>query len=160
MTIRNAEPRDASVIADFNRAMAKETEGLILDPDKAESGVRAVLEDPSLGFYLVAEMDGRIVGQMMITFEWSDWRNATFWWLQSVYVEPGRRRRGVFRELYETVRQRARADVGICGLRLYVESGNEGAQRTYEMLGMVRTPYRMYEADCSDGAHALARDAG
>ncbi len=127
--------------------MARETESLTLDPERVLAGVREVFRDPGNGFYLIAEAGGNAVGQMLITFEWSDWRNGVFWWIQSVYVHPDFRHRGVFRHLYLHVAERAKADPAICGLRLYVEGENHVAQRTYERLGMTRTPYQLYEVD-------------
>lgn len=147
MRIRRAEPGDAAVIARYNAAMALETEHLELDPARLLRGVEAVLADEAKGFYLVAENGGKLAGQMMITYEWSDWRNAVFWWIQSVYVEPGSRRQGVFRGLYRHALDQARSQVGVCGLRLYVETANEIARRTYEELGMNRAAYDMFEVD-------------
>lgn len=145
--IRPAAAADAGAIAEFNSAMATETEGLDLDRDRLARGVRAVIDDASKGFYLLAEIGGRVAGQMMITFEWSDWRDGAFWWIQSVYVHPEFRGRGVFRQLYSHAAERAKADPGVCGLRLYVHAANRGAQKTYERLGMSRTSYGVYEVD-------------
>lgn len=145
--IRPAHPEDAPVIAGYNRAMAAETESVTLEPGRVLAGVKAVFEDPSRGWYLVAAAGERVVGQLMITHEWSDWRNGDFWWIQSVYVHPDYRRRGVFRMLYANLLDRARQDPGVCGVRLYVEEENHRAQRTYEKLGMRRTPYQLYEVD-------------
>lgn len=145
--IRQATEADARVIADFNRAMALETEHLELDADRVLRGVSALLADRAKGFYAVAEIEGRVVGQAMITYEWSDWRNGTFWWIQSVYVAPDHRGAGVFRALYHHLRGMGEADGGVCGLRLYVEHENERAQRIYEGLGMAPTHYRMMEVD-------------
>lgn len=145
--IRPATAADAETIARFNAAMARETEGLELDLDRLRQGVQAVFADPSRGRYWVAELDGRMAGQMLITFEWSDWRNGAFWWIQSVYVDPSCRARGVFRALYEHVERLARAEPGVCGLRLYVEQHNERAQQAYLRLGMKPTPYRIFEVD-------------
>ena len=146
MLIRQARLSDADAIARFNSQMAMETEHLTLDPARLLEGVKAVLSDAAKGFYRVAEIDGRIAGQAMITFEWSDWRNANFWWLQSVYVDAEFRGRGVFSALYESLVDEARK-AGACGLRLYVERENERAQRTYARLGMRQADYRMYEVD-------------
>ena len=145
--IRPATMSDADTITAYNAAMARETEALELDRHRLLAGVRAVLADASKGFYMVAETDGRVVGQMMVTFEWSDWRNGVFWWIQSVYVDAAFRGRGVFTELYCHVEERARRDGSVCGLRLYVEHQNQRAQRTYERLGMQKTHYDVYEAD-------------
>ncbi len=145
--LRPALPDDAQLIAAFNQAMARETEQVELDPHRLLAGVRAVLADPSKGFYTLAELGGRIVGQMMITFEWSDWRNANFWWIQSVYVHPHHRNRGVFRRLYQHTLERARTTPGVCGLRLYVDAANLAARRTYQRLGMRQTSYDVFEID-------------
>lgn len=151
--IRAARPSDAPTIVDFNCRMAWETERKRLDPTKITPGVAAVLERPELGRYFVAEVaDGgppEVIGQLMITYEWSDWRNGLFWWIQSVYVREDARSRGVFRALYEHVEKLARADAGSCGLRLYVEHANERAQRVYRKLGMQPSDYVFYELDWS-----------
>jgi len=145
LTIRTATAGDLDTLARFNRAMAEETEDKPLAPDTVRAGVRAVFDKPGQAFYLVAERDSTIVGSLMITTEWSDWRNADFWWIQSVYVRPEARRTGVYTALHRDVRRRARAADDVCGLRLYVERGNEPARETYERLGMTETSYRMYE---------------
>lgn len=146
--IRMASAADAEFLVRGNAEMALETEGLSLDLDRLRDGVHALFEDPSRGFYLVAEVDGRRAGQMMITFEWSDWRNATFWWIQSVWVDPAYRRCGVFSALYRHAERAVQESGGrICGLRLYVESANETAQATYLKLGMRRAGYDMFEVD-------------
>jgi ribosomal protein S18 acetylase RimI-like enzyme len=145
LIIRKGELRDADVIAQFNSAMALETEHKDLMPERIGAGVRRLIGDPSLGFYLVAERGGHVVGCLMVTNEWSDWRNGLFWWIESVYVEAGSRRQGVYRRLYDAIREMAQADPGICGFRLYVEKDNANAQRTYESLGMQRTDYQIYE---------------
>jgi ribosomal protein S18 acetylase RimI-like enzyme len=143
--IRKAGPADAATLTAFNTAMALETEGKALDPARATAGVQRLLADPALGFYLVAEDGARVVGSLMVTTEWSDWRNAQFWWIQSVYVLPDARRGGVFRALYEALRAMAAQDAGVCGFRLYVEQENTAAQATYRSLGMDRTHYQMFE---------------
>ncbi|MEO7391342.1 MAG: GNAT family N-acetyltransferase [Ramlibacter sp.] len=145
ISIRKADRRDTAVIARFNSAMALETEGKALVPERIAAGVARLIDDPSLGFYLVAERSGEVVGCLMVTNEWSDWRNGLFWWIQSVYIEPGSRRQGVYRRLYDFIRELARSDSGICGFRLYVEKENAAAQRTYESLGMAPTHYLVYE---------------
>lgn len=143
--IRRAAPEDAGAIADWNIAMAWETEQKRLDADTIERGVRAVFEEPRRGFYLVAELDGIAVGCLLVTYEWSDWRCGDFWWVQSVYVAPEARRSGVFRGMYAHVKAMAEG-AGAVGLRLYVELENERAQATYAGLGMERCHYYMYEA--------------
>ncbi|MBS1796173.1 MAG: GNAT family N-acetyltransferase [Acidobacteria bacterium] len=144
MKIRLAEETDVPALVEFNQAMALETEGKNLDAGVLRRGVEAVFDDDKKGFYAVAEEAGRIVGGLMVTYEWSDWRDGWFWWIQSVYVLPDRRGRGVYRRLYEFVRERAR-DRRVCGFRLYVERENEGAQKVYEKLGMKASYYLMYE---------------
>lgn len=135
------------MIVAHNRAMAQETEGLDLDPSVTEAGARGLLEDPGKGFYLVAEHNERPVGQLMITTEWSDWRNGEFWWIQSVYVRPEARRTGVYRALHDHVVELARASGRVCGIRLYVARGNAAAQATYQALGMNASHYDLYEVD-------------
>lgn len=147
VNIRPATAADAEFLVRGNAAMALETEHLSLDLDRLRDGVHAVFEDPARGVYYIAELEGRRVGQIMITYEWSDWRNGLFWWIQSVWVEPPFRGRGVFTALYAHVHRLARSTPGICGLRLYVEQDNERAQRTYQRVGMRRTSYRMFEVD-------------
>jgi ribosomal protein S18 acetylase RimI-like enzyme len=145
LAIRRATVADAPIIADFNCRLAWESEHLTLDEPTVLAGVTALLADPAKGFYTVAEHHGEIVGQTLITFEWSDWRNGWFWWIQSVYVRADARRGGVFRSLYEALQAAAIADPTVIGLRLYVESANERAQLTYAKLGLVPTDYRMME---------------
>jgi ribosomal protein S18 acetylase RimI-like enzyme len=145
LSLRRAVPADAPTVAEFNRLLASETEGKTLDPAILEQGVKAGLADPNKGLYFVAEDQGSVVGQLMVTYEWSDWRNGWIWWIQSVYVRSDYRRRGVFRALYEHVRQRAAADPTVIGLRLYVEQDNHWAQQVYRELGMERTSYFVLE---------------
>ena len=135
---------DLDVLVQGNIAMALETEDIALDPAKIEPGVRAVLSGREPGRYYVWVEDSQVVAQLMITFEWSDWRNGTIWWIQSVYVPPQARRSGAFRKLYEAVRQEARA-AGSPGLRLYVDAGNTRAQQVYRALGMNGEHYRVFE---------------
>jgi GNAT superfamily N-acetyltransferase len=143
-SIRRGRPADAPVIAGFNVALAKETEDHHLRPEVIGPGVEAILADPSKGFYLVAEAGGRVVGQTMVTFEWSDWRNGFLWWIQSVYVEPAAREGGVFKALHARVKEEARK-AGAVGIRLYVFDGNERAQKVYARLGMKDGRYRVLE---------------
>jgi ribosomal protein S18 acetylase RimI-like enzyme len=145
LRVRRATSEDAEAIAAFNAAMALETEGKRLLPKVLGAGVRRLLAEPALGFYLVAEAGGQVVACLMVTTEWSDWRNGRFWWIQSVYVQPPWRRRGVFRALYAQVRAAAALEPDVCGLRLYVEHENATAQATYRSLGMQRTDYLLFE---------------
>jgi GNAT superfamily N-acetyltransferase len=143
--IRDATPVDAGVIVEFQIRMARETEDLALDHDVCANGVAAVFADPALGRYFVAEDDGRVVGSLMVTYEWSDWRNGTVWWIQSVFVEPEARGRGVYRRLYERVQQLVMESDRVRGVRLYVDIGNRRAQQVYERLGMNGDHYRLFE---------------
>jgi ribosomal protein S18 acetylase RimI-like enzyme len=145
MRIRVAQPEDAPVLVEFNAAMARETEKKELLPQVIGAGVRALLANPASGFYVVAEDSGRPVGSIMITKEWSDWRNGNFWWIQSVYVRPEVRRRGVYRALYRHVQSLAARDPAVCGFRLYVDRENAAAQDTYGALGMQATRYLVFE---------------
>ena len=145
--VRRAGPADHDTIVKFNKAMALETEGKTLDRATVAAGVRKGLEDPNRSLYFVAEVDGRVVGQTMITFEWSDWRNGFFWWIQSVYVEPAFRRRGVFRALHQHIRELAKQQPGVCGLRLYVHDENQRAIEIYGKLGMPVTRYVLCEEE-------------
>ena len=146
VSVRAARRDDIGTLVDFNAAMAMETEAKTLPPEILRGGVTAVFDEPRRGFYRVAEIDGRIAGCLMITFEWSDWRNGDWWWIQSVYVHPDFRRHGVFRALYADVESAARETPGVVGLRLYVEKENRHAQKTYASLGMHETEYDMYAA--------------
>ncbi len=148
--VRPAILADAGVICDFNRSMAKETEGKDLDPAIVQPGVLAMLADVHKGRYFVAEAHGQVVGQLGITFEWSDWRNGNFWWIQSVYVAEAARRAGVFRKLYEHILTEARQEASVIGVRLYVEHGNLIAQATYRKMGMVMTGYQVMEEVFND----------
>jgi len=144
-TLRRGTLADAPLLAGFNRAMARESEGVEIPEPVALAGVEGLFARPDHGFYLVAEAAGGLVGSLMVTPEWSDWRNGFFWWVQSVYVLPEHRRRGVYRALYEQVLGEARAQAAVCGVRLYVERENTSARRVYARLGMQETPYRLYE---------------
>lgn len=145
LSIRRAGPADAAVVAEFNRLLALESEGKTLDVAVLTAGVAAGLADPNKSIYFLAEEDGAAVGQIMYTMEWSDWRNGWFWWIQSVYVCPEARRRGVFRALFDHVQQAARTEGQVIGLRLYVERGNQIAQETYRRLGMDAAGYLVFE---------------
>ena len=144
--IREARAADGDTLARFNALMAEETEGKTLDPGLIGPGVQALLEDDARGRYWVAESGGEIVGQLMVTYEWSDWRNGNIWWIQSVYVPADWRRRGVFTALYRHVESMAAAAPGVIGLRLYVEEHNTRAQQTYEALGMTKPSYLVMES--------------
>ncbi len=150
ITIRPAAIRDAAVVAGFNIACAKDSEGLVLDETEARAGAEAILRDPARGRYYLAEDATGAVGQIMITREWSDWRNAWIWWLQSVYVRPGARRRGVFRRLLGSIESAARAE-GVAVLRLYMDENNGRAENAYHAEGFATSHYRMLDK-------ALARD--
>ena len=145
LIVRPARECDVASIVEFSLAMAMETENRTLDKVRLQDGTRALLADPAHGFFLVAELPRReeseLVGQMMITYEWSDWRNGRIWWIQSVYVPPEARRGGVFRALFQHVRKLAEATPGIVGLRLYVEENNTLAHRVYRDLGMADAGY-------------------
>jgi ribosomal protein S18 acetylase RimI-like enzyme len=151
VSVRAADLNDLTLLVDFNRAMAAESEDKGLNSDVLRRGVTYLMGHPAEGFYLVAEFRTRhaaeVAGALMVTFEWSDWRCSRFWWIQSVYVSPGHRRKGVYSALHESVRKRALADPEACGIRLYVEKENLGAQATYASLGMTQTAYRLYEEE-------------
>ncbi|MDP3092848.1 MAG: GNAT family N-acetyltransferase [Nitrospira sp.] len=148
-TIRQGRLEDLERLVAFSQAMALETEGRQLDADRLQRGTRALLNSTVHGFFMVAEQPQtrRVVGQLMITYEWSDWRNATFWWIQSVYVDPSWRRQRVFRTMHAKVIERARADPGVCGVRLYVESENSVAQDVYRRVGLKPSSYSVFETD-------------
>lgn len=145
MQIRLATALDAEVLVEFNCAMALETEGKELLPDVVGAGVRTLLASPQAGFYLLAEQDSRVIGALLITKEWSDWRSGSFWWIQSVYVRPQSRRQGVYKRLYRRVQELAARDPAVCGFRLYVERENWQAQQAYRKLGMQQTRYLVFE---------------
>ncbi|WP_340679863.1 GNAT family N-acetyltransferase [Paraglaciecola sp.] len=145
ISIRVANRQDLAALVNFNQSMALETENKKLDSDVLNKGVGALMADPNKGFYLVAEQNAQVVGSLMVTTEWSDWRNAVFWWIQSVYILPQNRRQGIYGLLYSKVKELAEQDGNVCGLRLYVEKENVIAQRTYEALGMEQSHYLMYE---------------
>jgi GNAT superfamily N-acetyltransferase len=145
IAVRAAAASDHAKLVAFNQAMAAETEDKPLNEDVLSAGVRRLLEAPEYGTYYVAERGDEVIGALMVTTEWSDWRNGLFWWIQSVYVAPEHRRSGVYRALHTHVRDLARAHPGVCGLRLYVERENHVAMRTYARLGMHETVYRMFE---------------
>ncbi|MEO1171593.1 MAG: GNAT family N-acetyltransferase [Myxococcota bacterium] len=146
--LRDASVNDLSAVVDGNAAMAEETEGRTLDRETLRRGCEAVLNDPALGRYIIASSeDGEYAGQLMLTYEWSDWRAGMFWWIQSVFVAPAHRRKGVYRALYEYVQQQAAAAENVCGIRLYVYETNERAKRTYKALGMDACGYEVFETE-------------
>jgi GNAT superfamily N-acetyltransferase len=147
LKIRRGTPADADTIAAFNSAIAEETEGRPLPQGTIARGVRRLLADPTRGVYYVAEREGRVVGQLLVTYEFSDWRDGVFWWIQSVYVSPTARRTGVYRALHEHVASEARAAGDVCGLRFYTDQANTVAQEVYRRLGMSPARYVMYEVD-------------
>ena len=145
LSLRRGGHADAAVIVEFNQAMALESEGKTLDLSLLDPGVRSGLADPHKALYFLAEENGEILGQMMLTTEWSDWRNGWFWWIQSVYVRPDARRRGVFRKLFEHVKNAAKSDSDVIGIRLYVEAENRAAHETYLAMGLDWTTYQVME---------------
>ena len=145
ITIRPARQDDVSLMARWAEAMALETEDKALDAAVVARGIQRAFEDPNKGRYYIAEHGGRPVGTLMLTWEWSDWRDGWWWWIQSVYVDPDFRRRGVYRALHAHVLALAEADPDVRGLRLYVEQENVNARRTYEFLGMQHPHYTLYE---------------
>ena len=147
ISIRHAIDTDSGIIAERSAAMAPDIDDIELDRDRLLAGTRAALNDAGKGFYVIAEREGRVAGQLMITFEWSDWRNGVFWWIQSVYVEPESRGQGVYTALHRWVREQAEGVGDVCGIRLYVDKSNQNAQRTYRRLGMTPAVYEMYETD-------------
>ena len=159
LNVRLARLEDAVMIASFSAAMALETEGRRLDLDRLYDGTIALLQSPDRGFFMVAELeqadDHQLLGQLMITYEWSDWRNGAFWWIQSVYVDPAWRRRSVFRRMHETVMATAKTSPNVCGIRLYVEENNGAAQAVYRKMGLTPSSYAIFETD-----FVLARPKG
>lgn len=145
--VRPATTSDVDALLGFNAALARETEGKTLDPARLRQGLDALLRHDDRGFYTVAEVAGQVVGQMLITYEWSDWRNGYFWWIQSVYVAANYRRRGIYRALHDHIRVEAEKRGDVCGLRLYVERENRVAQQVYTSMDMRRAPYDLYEID-------------
>lgn len=153
VTVRNARRRDIDQIATFNTLLAAETESKHLDFETVQAGVAAVFDNRTNGRYWIAETDGQAVGQMLVTTEWSDWRNKRFWWIASVFVTDTQRAHGVFRTLYRHIENLAQTDPEVCGLRLYVEIENERARAVYEKMGMIDAGYRVMEAEFkSNGA--------
>ena len=167
LNVRYARREDVGAIASFSAAMALETEGRRLDLDRLHLGTIALIETPARGFFIVAEQEQgdrrQLLGQLMITYEWSDWRNGTFWWIQSVYVAPAWRRQSVFRRMHETVVANAKASPNVCGIRLYVEENNSVAQAVYRRVGLTASSYAIFETDFvfvrSKGVENRSREA-
>lgn len=145
--IRTARISDAAIIARFNREMALETEGRKLGPPRVLRGVKALLADRAKGTYFLAESGSEVIGQLLITYEWSDWRNGNFWWIQSVFVAPEHRGRGVFKALHAHIKRLARKRKNVCGIRLYVDAHNSKAKEVYARLGLKATHYELWETD-------------
>lgn len=154
--VRPARADDLETIVRFNTAMAQETEDKALDAATLRAGVAAVLKDAGKGRYFMADSDGQPVGQTLLTWEWSDWRNGLFWWIQSVYVAPDQRGRGIYSAIYRHILDAAQAAPEVCGIRLYVDKTNTSASRVYEALGMSAAHYNMYEVDfvLADARHS------
>ncbi len=147
MNIRIADGSDIDALVEFNQAMALETENKRLAADILRPGVAEVFDDANKGFYVVAVAEGSIVGGLLVTFEWSDWRNKWFWWIQSVYITPEWRGKSLYRALYDFVKELAADRGDVCGFRLYVENDNKSARRVYEAVGMRQSHYLMYEEE-------------
>ncbi len=145
MKVREANLKDISIIVDFQIAMAKETEGIELNRLTVESGVEAVLNDPSKGKYYITETKDLIIGSLLTTYEWSDWRNGTVLWIQSVFVLPEYRRKGVYRNMYSHLKNKVNKDGRLKGIRLYADKSNRAAHKTYENLGMSQDHYVTFE---------------
>jgi len=145
ITLRKGTLKDTDSIVYFQKQMAMETEAKTLEDDLIRPGVETIFKSSDKGFYLVAEIGESIVGSLLITYEWSDWRNAWFWWIQSVYVKKSYRRKGIYRRLYNEIQNRCKNSKQTCGIRLYVEKENKIAQKVYSDLGMFETNYLLYE---------------
>lgn len=147
INIRFANENDIAALVEFNQRMAQETEGKELKAEIIRPGVEGLFQNKQYGFYIIAEdtSNNKSVGGLMITYEWSDWRNGLMWWIQSVYVMPDYHRRGIYKRLYEFVKERAKQEGNVRGFRLYVEKENTVAQQTYSKLGMEESHYLMFE---------------
>ncbi len=160
--IRRAEPDDTNTITAFNTVLAFETEHRHLEQDRLRDGIRSLLSHPEYGFYLIADYSSHDViqpiGQLMITFEWSDWRNGVFWWIQSVYVVPDQRGRGVYQTMHQYILAQSSEDQRVCGIRLYVARDNQQAHRAYRRVGLLPSPYELYEQDFVLGPQIFKRE--
>lgn len=150
LSVRAGQEKDIDTLVKFNIALAHQTEQKQLSPSIVTQGLQTLFKNPKHGFYIVAEIEDEIVGCCMVTYEWSDWRCGLFWWIQSVYVKPEFRRRGIFRKLYEFLKEKALQEQNVCGFRLYVEQSNYTGQNTYSGVGMKETPYKFYEESFED----------
>ncbi|HWQ65995.1 MAG TPA: GNAT family N-acetyltransferase [Methanospirillum sp.] len=146
IVIRPAAPEDTEEIIRNTERMAMESEGRLLNPERVRAGVTHLIHDHSRGFYLIADVDGMLAGQLMVTYEWSDWHCGDYWWIQSVYIAPHLRRKGIFTTLYQNIIKRATESEQVVGVRLYVETENHTAKKTYQTLGMNQTQYEMFES--------------
>jgi len=146
LSIRIGQDKDVATLAEFNVALAWETERKQLSLPVVTKGVETLLKNPQYGFYVVAERANQVIGSLMITYEFSDWRFGLFWWIQSLYVKPAFRRQGVFKKLYEFIKEKALHDSNVCGFRVYVKTSNHSAQSAYIKVGMKETYYQVYEA--------------
>ena len=150
MKVSKAQKSDIPEIIQFNINMAMETENKKLDEQTVTKGVNEVFNSPSLGYYIITKDSSGILGCLMITYEWSDWRNGLFWWIQSVYVKKTYRRKGVFKKMYKFIHERAINAKKCTGIRLYVENNNSIAQKVYNNLGMEETYYKLFEVDFNE----------
>tara|TARA_B100000029_G_scaffold215934_2_gene213754 strand:- start:22232 stop:22684 length:453 start_codon:yes stop_codon:yes gene_type:complete len=150
MKVSKAQQSDIKEIIQFNINMAMETENKKLNKETVTKGVQEVFNTPSLGYYIIVKDSSGILGCLMITYEWSDWRNGLFWWIQSVYVKKEYRRKGVYKKMYKFIHERAIADKKCTGIRLYVENNNSIAQKVYNSLGMTETYYKLFEVDFNE----------
>ncbi|HVG02265.1 MAG TPA: GNAT family N-acetyltransferase [Nitrospira sp.] len=153
VSVRPAIPEDLGILTEFSLAMAWETERRALDRSRLQLGIQSVIEQSERGLYFVANLrqqeqaDTVTVGQLLITYEWSDWRNAQFWWIQSVFVHPMWRRKGIYRRMHQTITDIAHTRADVCGIRLYVEANNRMAKHVYQRVGLVPSHYEVYEKD-------------
>lgn len=143
--VREAQLEDVEKLISFQMSMADETEDIVLDKSILTRGIHALFSDPAKGKYLVAVNQNQVVGCLMLTYEWSDWRNGTVLWIQSVYVEKSNRGKGVYKCLYDFVKEEVKQSLRFRGIRLYVDKGNAAAQQVYEKLGMNGDHYMLYE---------------
>jgi ribosomal protein S18 acetylase RimI-like enzyme len=150
LLVRTGQEKDIDTLVKFNIKLAHQTEQKQLSQPTVTQGVQTLFKNPKYGFYTVAEVDGEVVGCCMVTYEWSDWRCGLFWWIQSVYVKPEFRRQGIFRKLYEFLKEKASYEQNVCGFRLYVEQSNQTGQNTYSGVGMKEAPYKFYEESFQD----------